>query len=208
MIWVITPVTFNRHNYGFSNSQCSALEICLFIAAYILHDFDKFPDYPTWLVANDSEGKFQNYKWEDKPPHKSDTSNFGRDYVKQNIQEFGLNYFLGKNWQNHIDDIVWLSHDASEKYDSDRGLEICGLQPRLNGRLRGVLTTLVRVSELFASVIKHLPDIESNGKSDGLSELLNDLSNAQFRFSYHTLSDNRGVLTNILNNVLIDAHPK
>jgi CRISPR-associated protein Csc3 len=36
---------------------------------------------------------------------------------------------------------------------------------------------------------------------------LNSLSNGQLKFSYHSLSDNRGVLTNIINNALMDAHP-
>jgi CRISPR-associated protein Csc3 len=34
------------------------------------------------------------------------------------------------------------------------------------------------------------------------------LSAGQLKFSYHALSDNRGVLTNILNNALIDSHPQ
>jgi len=53
-------------------------------------------------------------------------------------------------------------------------------------------------------VVKHPRDIESSG----LQELLLDLSNGQFKFTYHSLSDNRGVLTNIVNNALIDAHPE
>lgn len=188
--------------------QCGDTEICLFIASYILHDFDKFPDYPTWLVANASVGKFQTRKWENDPPHKSDAPNFGRDYVKQKIEKFGLDKFLGEYWEKYIDDVVWLSHNAGEKYDSDRGMQSRGLQPCLDGRVRGVLQTLVRFSDLFASVIKHPRDVKSNGKNDGLPELLNDLSNGQLKFTYHALSDNRGVLTNILNNALIDTHPK
>lgn len=187
--------------------QCGDTEICLFIASYILHDFDKFPDYPTWLTSNEREN-FKHRDWRKEPPHKADAFNFGRDYVKQKIQEFGLDYFLGEDWEIYIDDIVWLSHNAGEKYDSDHGLEIRGLQGNLDKRVRGTLQTLVRLSYLFASVVKHPSDIESNGRSDGLPELLNDLSNGQFKFSYHALSDNRGVLTNILNNALMDAHPQ
>ncbi len=189
--------------------QCGDTEIRLFIASYILHDFDKFPDYPTWLVANDSEGKFTERRWRDDPPHKSDAPNFGRGYVRQKIQELGLDRLLGEDWETHLDDIVWLSHNAGEKYDSDRGLEIRGLREgRLDPRVRGVIRDLVRVSDLFASIVKHPRDVESDGKTDKLPELLNDLSNGQLKFSYHALSDNRGVLTNILNNALIDAHPK
>lgn len=63
---------------------------------------------------------------------------------------------------------------------------------------------LVRLSDLFASVIKRPSDIEANS----LTNLLQDLSAGQLKFSYHALSDNRGVLTNILNNALMDVHPK
>jgi CRISPR-associated protein Csc3 len=189
--------------------QCGDTEVCLFIASYILHDFDKFPDYPIWLVDNDSERKFKERNWKDDPPHKSDAPNFGREYVKQKIQEFGLDYLLGEDWETHIDDIVWLSHNAGEKWDSDRGLEIRGLREgRLDSRVRAVIRDLVRLSDLFASIVKHPSDVESDGKSDKLPELLNDLSHGQLKFSYHTLSDNRGVLTNILNNALIEAHPQ
>ncbi|MEW6496910.1 MAG: type I-D CRISPR-associated protein Cas10d/Csc3, partial [Cyanobacteriota bacterium] len=189
--------------------QCGDTEVRLFIASYILHDFDKFPDYSTWLVANDREGKFKERNWKDDPPHKSDAPNFGREYVKQKIQEFGLDYLLGEDWETHIDDIVWLSHNAGEKWDSDRGLEIRGLREgQLDSRVRGVIRDLVRLSDLFASIVKHPPDVESDGKSDKLPELLNDLSHGQLKFSYHSLSDNRGVITNILNNALIEAHPQ
>src|SRR6478672_9446348 len=184
--------------------NCGETEIALFVASYILHDFDKFPDYSEWLKTNDSEGKFANRDWREKPPHKDEAPNFGRDYVALKIQQLGLDSLLGENWRSHIDDIVWMSNNAGVKYDSDRGLEIRGLKPKLDGRVRGTLANLVRLSDLFASVIKHPNNIEESS----LADVLFNLSNGQFKFSYHSLSDNRGVLTNIINNALIDFHPK
>jgi CRISPR-associated protein Csc3 len=183
--------------------NCDEAAIALFIASYILHDFDKFPDYSAWLTANDPEKQFQNRDWRKEPPHKHEAPNFGRDYVTQKLQEFGLESLLGEGWRSQIDDIVWLTHNAGVKHDADRGLESRGLQPKLDGRVRGTLANLVRLSDLFASVIKHPRDIES----DSLVEVLRNLSNGQVQFSYHALSDNRGVLTNIINNALMDAHP-
>jgi CRISPR-associated protein Csc3 len=181
--------------------NCTEAETCLFIASYILHDFDKFPDYREWLENSDIT--FQNHNWREKPAKKSDAPNFGRGYIAQKIRDFGLNYLLGDNWESQIDDIVWLSHNAGVKWDADLGLESRGLTPKLDGRIRGTLASLVRLSDLFASVIKHPNDIESNG----LFNELHSLSNGQLKFSYHSLSDNRGVLTNILNNALMEAHP-
>lgn len=176
----------------------------LFITEYILHDSDKLPDYQAWLVANDPDGKFKDRNWRDKPAKKEDAPNFGRDYVTQKVLDFGLDKLFDGNWRDYLDDIVWGIHNAGVKYDADLGMEKRGLKPQLDGRERGIFSRLVRVSDLFASVVKHPRDIESSG----LQELLLDLSNGQFKFTYHSLSDNRGVLTNILNNALMEAHPK
>jgi CRISPR-associated protein Csc3 len=188
--------------------QCGEKETRLFVAAYILHDFEKFPDYPIWLEDNDTNGVFTNRDWRKNPAKKSDAPNLRRGYVKQKIQDFSLDSFLGEDWENFIDDIVWLSSNAGDGSDADRGLEIRGLQPRLDGRVRNILHRLLKMSDLFASLLKHPRDVESDGRNEKLPELLNDLSNGQLKFSYHALSDNRGVLTNIINNALMDAHPQ
>jgi len=176
----------------------------LFICDYILHDSDKLPDYQSWLIANDTDGNFSDRDWKSKPAKKEDAPNFGRDFVEKKVLDFGLDKLFDDNWLNYLDDIVWGIHNAGVKYDADLGMEKRGLKPQLDGRERGILSRLVRISDLFASVIKHPQDIQSIG----LQELLHDLSNGQLKFTYHSLSDNRGVLTNILNNALMDAHPK
>ena len=188
--------------------QCGEIETRLFVAAYILHDFEKFPDYPIWLEKNVPGDVFKNRNWRKEPAKKSDAPDLRRGYVKQKMQDFSLDIFLGSNWENYIDDIVWLSSNAGDGSDADRGLEIRGLQPRLDGRVRNILHRMLKMSDLFASLLKHPRDVESDGKNEKLPELLNDLSNGQLKFTYHSLSDNRGVLTNIINNALMDVHPK
>lgn len=181
---------------------CEDLEAAIYIAAYILHDYDKFPDYPAWLESADE--KFRGKDWRKDPPHKSDAPNLGREYVTQKIQDLGLQILIGDDWTSYIDDIIWISNNAGEKYDADLGLKKRGLQCQIDERVQGILMRLVRLSDLFASVIKRPSDIETNN----LINLLQDLSAGQLKFSYHALSDNRGVLTNILNNALMDIHPK
>lgn len=183
---------------------CDVLEAAVYMSAYVLHDFDKFPDYPSWLMEQDAE-KFGDRNWREAPPHRSDAPNLGREYVTQKIQEFGLDHLIGEGWRSYIDDILWISNNAGEKWDADLGMKKRGLDNyRLDERVQGILIRLVRLSDLFASVIKHPGDIEA----DSLTNLLSNLSAGQLKFSYHSLSDNRGVLTNVLNNALMDLHPK
>jgi len=184
---------------------CDSLEARIYIAAYILHDYDKFFDYPNWLIQHDLEKGFRDRNWRKNPPKKSDAPNLGREYVTQKIQDLGLHFLLGDDWMIYVDDIIWISNNAGEKYDADLGLKTRGLDNcQLDGRVQSILIRLVRLSDLFASAIKHPADIEASS----LTSLLKDLSNGQLDFSYHALSDNRGVLTNIINNALMDLHPQ
>ncbi|MGI0494987.1 type I-D CRISPR-associated protein Cas10d/Csc3 [Alkalinema pantanalense CENA528] len=184
---------------------CEELEASIYMAAYILHDFDKFPDYPNWLTANDPSGQFSGRDWRKEPPHKSEAPNLGRDYISQKMQDLGLDQLIGSTWRSYIDDILWISNNAGEKWDADLGMKTRGLdQCQLDERIQQILIRLVRLSDLFASVIKHPGNITANNFTD----LLRDLSARQLRFSYHALSDNRGVLTNVINNALMDLHPQ
>ena len=163
---------------------CEDLEAAIYIAAYILHDYDKFPDYPVWLTENDVEGKFRDRNWRKDPPHKSEAPNLGREYVIQKIQDLGLHTLIGHDWQSYVDDIIWISNNAGEKYDADLGLKKRGLQCQIDERVQGILIRLVKLSDLFASVIKRPSDVETNN----LTNLLQDLSNGHLKFSYHALS--------------------
>lgn len=178
---------------------CDSLAIRLYICSYLLHDFEKFVDYIQWILKIKPEFKEIGKKYADK----SDAPNFAKEYLTLKIQELGLDKFLGENWEIYLNDIIWISHNAGDKYDSDKGLESRGLTDyQLDTKTREILANLVKLSDRFASVIKHPRDI------DKLSELIGNISNHQLKFSYHALSDNRGALTNIINNALMDIHPK
>jgi CRISPR-associated protein Csc3 len=186
-------------------SYCGDFQCRVYIASYLLHDYEKFPDYKTWLTQVNPV--FCNRDWVKNPPEKFDAPNLGRDYIRKKILDFGLNRFLGGQWQDYIDDIIWISSNAGDKNDADLGLITRGLKPldddRLDSRIRNVLVNLVKLSDRFASVIKHPHDVMSKGD---LPFILQNLSQDQLKFSYHALSDNRGILTNVVNNALMELH--
>jgi CRISPR-associated protein Csc3 len=188
-------------------SYCEDLQLRIYVASYLLHDYEKFPNYQSWLIEQDTEEKWKDRDWVKLSPNKKDAPNLGRDYVVKKIVDLGLDKFLGESWQEFLDDIIWISNNAGDKYDADLGLTTRGLtlldDDRLDGRIRNVLVNLVKLSDRFASLVKHPQDILK------INDLLKNLSNEnQFQFTYHALSDNRGVLTNIINNALMDLHPK
>jgi CRISPR-associated protein Csc3 len=188
--------------------SCEDLQTCVFITSYLLHDYEKFPDYQAWLIANDKQGNFLNRNWLEEPAKKEDAPNLGREYITKKILDFSLYHLLGEQWEELIDDIIEISSNSGVKNDADLGLVYRGLKPlddeRLDSRIRQILIDLVSLCDLFASVIKHPRDVE-NGR---LPTLLAKLSNHQLKLTYHSLSENRGILTNIFNNALIAAHPQ
>ncbi|MFN6537582.1 MAG: type I-D CRISPR-associated protein Cas10d/Csc3 [Nostoc sp. EkiNYC01] len=186
--------------------NCEELQASIFITSYLLHDYEKFPDYQDWLIINNHQ--FQNRDWELQTPKKEDAPNLGRGYIAKKILDFGLQNLLGEDWEDFIDDIIEISNNSGVKHDADLGLATRGLKTlddeRLDSRIRQVLIDLVSLADLFASVIKHPRDVEIGR----LPNLINRLSDHQLKLTYHSLSENRGVLTNILNNALIDTHPE
>jgi CRISPR-associated protein Csc3 len=180
---------------------CDNIAICLYICAYLLHDFEKFPDYTSWILSVKPEFKETGEKY----ARKSDAPNFAKEYLIQKIKDFGLDKFLGENWEMYLNDIIWISHNAGDGQDADRGLESRGLTDyQLDSKTRGILSNLVKLSDKLASMIKHPRNINQ----DSISNLIGNISNHQLQFTYHSLSDNRGALTNIINNALMDIHPK
>lgn len=181
-------------------SYCDNLQCRVYITSYLLHDYEKFPDYKTWLLASGADSTKDSFDKRDAP-------NLGRDYIRQKILDFNLDRFLGAHWQDYIDDIIWISSNAGDKNDADLGLITRGLKPldddRLDSRIRNVLVNLVKLSDRFASVIKHPRDATSEGS---LPFILQNLGQDQLKFSYHSLSDNRGVLTNVVNNAVMQLH--
>ena len=172
----------------------------LVIAGFILHDFEKF-----------------NYELFPKMPEKYKSAKRDQDIRKLSLDEhreiisifvvaLGLDQFISngsKQWKEYIDDLLCIAYNAQCRWDTNWNFSDFGLSNlRLDDRTLRCLTDLTCLADSLASIVKHPQDaIKTKFK-----ELMHQLSDGQLRFTYHSISENRGVLTNVANNALIDAH--
>ncbi len=158
----------------------------LVIAAFILHDFEKFPDVP-----NDCRKlALQDH----------------RQIIDEKVRQLGLDRFINpkdsKFYQDYLDDLLCMAYNAQRRWDTNWNFSEFGLNPTLNDRTLRALSDLTCLADSLSSIIKHPYDAENRK----FKELLHNLSDGQFDLTYHSISENRGVLTNILNNAIVDAH--
>lgn len=158
----------------------------LVVAAFILHDFEKFPD-----VASDS----RKLEIEEH-----------RQIIDEKIRQLGLDLFINPDkpsaYREYIDDLLCMAYNAQRRWDTNWNFSGYGLQPTLKDRILRNLSDLTCLADSFASIIKHPHDAQSYK----FKELLHTLSDGQLSLTYHSIAENRGVLTNVVNNAVMDAH--
>ncbi|MBD1921686.1 type I-D CRISPR-associated protein Cas10d/Csc3 [Microcoleus sp. FACHB-831] len=162
------------------------LERRLVIAGFILHDFEKFPDVP---------GDCRKLPLEKH-----------RQIIDEKVRQLGLDRFINPDnleaYREYIDDLLCLAYNAQRRYDTNWNFSEFGLNPVLRDRTLRCLADLTCLADSLASIVKHPQDAEDTK----LNELIHSLSDGQLKFTYHRISENRGVLTNVVNNACMEAH--
>ncbi|HAX90238.1 MAG TPA: type I-D CRISPR-associated protein Cas10d/Csc3 [Cyanobacteria bacterium UBA11370] len=172
------------------------------IAGFVLHDFEKF-NYSSFAKLP------QKYKDIGKD---EDTKIRGlsllehREIIEIIAVELGIDRFLNpdnpETYKEYIDDLLCVAYNAQRRWDTNWNFSEFGLNPQLRDRTLGCLSDLTCLADSLASIIKHPQD----GENTRLNELIHSLSDGQLKFTYHSISENRGVLTNVVNNALMEAH--
>jgi CRISPR-associated protein Csc3 len=156
------------------------------VAGFVLHDFEKFADVP-----NDCR----------KLPIEQH-----RQIIDRKVQQLGLDRFIDPDhpeaYRDYIDDLLCVAYNAQRRWDTNWNFSEYGLNPRLRDRVLRTLADLTCLADSLASIIKHPQDVEQTR----LKELIHSLSDGLLQFTYHSISENRGVLTNVANNAVMDAH--
>jgi CRISPR-associated protein Csc3 len=182
--------------------QVKEQERRLLISGFILHDFEKFdydliPEMPESFraIRRDPEGDIRKRSLAEH-----------RTIITVLVKTLELDRLIcpefPNDWQQYLDDLLFLAYNAQRRNDTNLNLSEDGLNPVLRDRTLRCLADLTCLADRLASIIKHPQDAENTG----LNEIIHGLSDGQLRFTYHAISENRGVLTNVVNNALMDAH--
>lgn len=166
----------------------------LFVAGYVLHDWEKFPGVDATLGRHFDAGfkpDFVKHRELVKP------------ILRQWMARLGLDEFLkagGLNPEDQVDTLAYLAHNTQEKYETHRPTR--GFRLTISDRVCELTSRLTRLADLLSSEVKHPADI----RAENLKALLYQLSNGHYAFAFHAVSENRGVLTNVINNTLLDLY--
>jgi len=162
------------------------LERRLVIAGFILHDFEKFPDVP------------ENCRKLPLEEH--------RKIIDEKVRQLGLDHFINPDnpeaYHSYLDDLLCMAYNAQRRWDTNWNFSEYGLNPVLRDRTLRSLSDLTCLADSLASIVKHPQDAEH----PRIKEIIHSLSDGQLKFTYHSIAENRGVLTNVVNNALIQAH--
>jgi CRISPR-associated protein Csc3 len=160
----------------------------LVIAGFILHDIEKFPDSPDGCRKLPLDQQ--------------------RSLFEHKIQQLGIDRFINSNdseaYKEYLDDLMCIAFNAQRRWDTNWNFSEYGLNPTLKDKTLRQLADLTCLADSLASIVKHPDDAEHYR----LRELLHNLSNGQLQLTYHSIAENRGVLTNVVNNAVMEAHTR
>ncbi|MDB9427616.1 type I-D CRISPR-associated protein Cas10d/Csc3 [Microcystis aeruginosa CS-555/01A07] len=180
----------------------------LAIAGFLVHDFEKF-SYDRFPSMSERYIQIQRDFIQD-PFKNQDPRKLSREEHREILQvlipELGLDRFLfpdnPERWLEYLDDLLYIAKNTQRRNDTDLNTSEDGLNVRLNDRVIESLCDLACLADRLASIIKHPHDAEKAS----LQDLLYSLSDGELKFTYHSIAENRGVLTNVLNNAVMEAH--
>ena len=157
----------------------SELEKRLYLIAYSFHDIDKLEGIRD-LSVSDAEKSKRFYSYLDEWISKLHFDRFCPDYT------------------DYREDIGYLILNTQKRYGVNLNLQSYDLS--LPGRRRQYLREMCTASDLIAYFLKN-----PNGfrEQANVPESLVKLSGGKLEFAYHKLAENRGMITNVINNALL-----
>ena len=157
----------------------SDIEKRIYLIAYTLHDLDKLVNVRELSVA-DAEKKSEFYS-----------------YLDDWVERLHFDMFCPE-YDEYREDVAYLILNTQVKYGAD--LNPQNLDRQLPGSRHQFLQKMCRCSDLIAYFMKNPASFLER---QDIRELLTHLSRGRLVFAYHKVSENRGMLTNVINNAVL-----
>ena len=157
----------------------SDIEKQLYLIAYTLHDLDKLANVRGLSVA-DAEKKSEFY-----------------DYLDDWVERLHFDRFCPE-YVEYREDIGYLILNTQVKYGAD--LNPQNFDRQLPSSRHPFLQKMCRCSDLIAYFMKNPASFLER---QDIRDLLTHLSRGKLVFAYHKVSENRGMLTNVINNAVL-----
>ena len=162
-----------------AGQSLNELEERLYLIAYSFHDIDKLEGIRD-LSVSDAEKSKRFYSYLEEWGSKLHFDQFCPDY------------------QEYRGDVAYLILNTQKRYGVNLNLQSYDL--RLPGRRRQYLRELCTASDLIAYFLKNPSGFREQAN---VRESLVKLSGGKLEFAYHKLAENRGMITNVINNALL-----
>lgn len=162
-----------------SKGTLSDIEKQIYLIGYTLHDLDKLVNVQKLSVA-DADRRREFY-----------------GYLDEWIERLCFDRFCPE-YDTYREDIGYLILNTQVKYGAD--LNPQNFDRQLPGNRHEFLKKMCRFSDLIAYFMKNPASFLER---QDLSESLTHLSRGKLVFAYHKVSENRGMLTNVINNAIL-----
>ena len=162
-----------------SGMALSDIEKQLYLIAYTLHDLDKLVNVQGLSVA-DADKKSEFY-----------------GYLDEWIERLHFDMFCPE-YDEYREDIGYLILNTQVKYGAD--LHPQNFDRQLPSNRHPFLRKMCRCSDLIAYFMKNPTSFLERQE---LRDSLTHLSRGKLVFAYHQVSENRGMLTNVINNAVL-----
>lgn len=162
-----------------SGTTLSNVEKQIYLIAYTLHDLDKLVNVQVLSVA-DGKKKSEFY-----------------GYLDDWVERLHFDVFCPE-YDEYREDIGYLILNTQVKYGAD--LNPQNFDRQLPSSRHPFLQKMCRCSDLIAYFMKNPASFLER---QDIRESLTHLSRGRLGFAYHKVSENRGMLTNVINNAIL-----
>lgn len=159
------------------------VERCIYILSYLMHDVDKIIE--SHGITTTSRADIERAK-----------SIVAEELRKCNVEQFFPDFLV------YLEDITYLVVNTQQKYGTH--LHTFLWQSQLKERRLLLLRRLCTYSDQIAYLVTSPAAILMESETETLREILKEFSDDELVFTYHQLREVRGLLTNVINNGLVN----